>query len=168
MRVLLPLLFLSCSACSAPPIPTTGLEEPRFHWASPELFDAFLPNGESFQFADGGTLAIGRHRSFTIALAPYGAQAGEFFEKCATDTTLDAVRWNGGLIWLRVDKYGNLQLDFGHAYTVEPFERPEHAVDPRGPMGASSSLAPPRLAADRDLLVLFAAPWIHHYEKGSW
>jgi hypothetical protein len=174
MRVLLPLLFCSCSAVTDPQVSQTGQRllapvEPRFHWASPELFDAFVPSGEELQLLDDGHMAVSSRRAFALEFGKQGIHASEFKQRCTTDLLLDVVRWKAGLVWLRTDKYGNLQFDADLGSGAEPFPRPDKAVDLRGKEGGFSVWAPaPRLAVDGDVLVLFAAPWIHRYEHEVW
>jgi len=169
MRVLLPLLFIGCTACSSIRPTQPAPSEPRFHWESPGLFDPFVPSGEDLQLRNEGFLAVGSQRAFSLEYGRNGARAAEIHQRCTTDHLLDVVRWKKGLVWLRADKYGNLQLDADLGAGAEPFPRPDNAIDLRGRERGFPSWAPaPRLAADGEVLVLFSAPWIHRYEHDVW
>ena len=169
MRVLLPLLFLACFACKAAPLPQSTVSEPRFHWESPGLFDAYVPSGEELQLVDEGRLAVSPSRAFSIGYSPEGTRAAELHQRCPTDRLLDVVHWKAGLVWLRADKYGNLWIDADVGSGSEPFPSPDRALELRkGWRFYPISDPPPRLAADGEVLVLFEAPWIHCYENGAW
>jgi len=168
MRVLLPLFLSVSAACKTTQVPQPATSEPQFHWEAPGLFDPFLPSDEAYGLLNDGYLAVSTRRAFALQHERTGVRATELRQRCTTDTLLDVVRWKGGLAWLRTDKYGNLQLDADLGSGAAPFDRPEHAIDPRLREGASHWVPAPRLAADGDVLVLFAAPMIHRYENGVW